>query len=242
MIKLQSVCKNFNLTTSKTNLFDFLTKLFRPKDDNLFFALKNIDLNIEEGGVYGVIGKNGSGKTTLLKVIAGILRENVGTVEVSSQPVYVSGFSNGINRNLTMLDNLYIIGTLNGLARSDIALKIEEIIEFSDLRDFVNVPLYKFSTGMISRFSFAAMIFTLPESPEILLLDEVIGAGADASFQEKISSKIRDYIQSSKLVLVVSHNTNYILDNCSNIIWLDKGEVKMIAGCEVVTDYLESLK
>ncbi len=241
MINLQNVSKKFYIG-NKINFFVFIKNLFNSERNDVFYALNNVNLKIKHNGVFGVIGKNGSGKTTLLKIIAGILSPSKGDVSVSSQPVYISGFSNGINKNLTMSDNVYIIGTLNGISKNEISKKIDQIVEFSELQEFINVPLYKFSTGMISRFSFAAMIFTLPESPEILLLDEVIGAGADASFQDKITSKINEYIKSAKLVLVISHNINYILKNCENVIWLDKGEIKEIGGKEVVTNYLESLK
>ena len=190
MIRLNSVSKIFDLHTAKNGSFEFLQFIFNSKKNVDFFALKNIDLEITQGGVVGIIGKNGSGKTTLLKIIAGILSSSSGTVEVDSEPVYLGGFSSGINKNLTMLDNIYIIGTLNGLSKNEIENKINQIVEFSELEDFLNVPVYKFSTGMISRFSFATMIFTLPESPEILLLDEVLGAGADASFKDKIYIKI----------------------------------------------------
>jgi ABC-type polysaccharide/polyol phosphate transport system ATPase subunit len=242
MIKLKNVTKLFNLKYSKYGMLGFIVNSFKVGKDDQFYALKNINLEIDEKEIVGVIGKNGSGKTTLLKILAGVIHPNIGSVETYAQPVYLSSFSNGINRNLTMLDNIFIIGTLNGLNKNQIKEKVKEIVDFSGLENFLNVPLYKFSSGMFSRFAFASMIFTLPKSPEILLLDEVLSAGSDDFFKEKIENKIKEYINSAKIVFIVNHNSNYILNNCSKVIWLENGEIKKNGGKEVVKDYLESLK
>lgn len=240
MINLNSVSKKFNLYNKKTGLFGFLGGLFF-KNKEIFFSLDKIDLNLSQPEVIGVIGRNGSGKTTLLKIIAGILEPTSGNVSLSSEAVYLSGFSTGINKNLTMLDNIYLIGVLNNLSKREIEKKIKDIVEFSELGEFINVPLYKFSNGMFSRFAFSATIMTLPNNPEILLLDEVIGAGSDAVFKKKIENKIDEYIKSSKIVMIVNHNSNYILNKCSKVIWLEDGKVKKIGDTSIVKEYLESL-
>lgn len=243
MISLNSVSKKFILENSKMGSLDFLKKILNSEKKEELFSLNEVSLNVNVGEVVGVIGNNGSGKSTLLKIIAEILSPTKGKVNVVKNAVYISGFSNGINKNLSMLDNIYIAGTLNGLSIKEIKLKIPEIVEFSELKDFLFVPLYKFSTGMVSRFSFATMIFTLPQDPEILLLDEVLGAGADASFKQKIYNKIDAYIKSAKVVVVVSHNLQYVLKECSRVVWLDKGIVIKDGNPEdVVKEYLEFLK
>lgn len=241
MIKIDNVSKYFCLNRFNGGLFSFILSFFRDGDDK-FYALKNINLEFNEVDVVGVVGRNGSGKTTLLKVVAGILEPSSGCVNTTSRPVYLSSFANGLNKNLSMVDNIFIMGTLNGLSNSEINSRVSKIIEFSGLEDFKEVPLFKFSSGMFSRFAFSSMIFTLPESPDILLLDEVLSVGTDDFFRQKIEDKIKEYIKSAKIVFIVNHNSNYILEKCSKIIWMESGEIKKIGGREVVKDYLESLK
>ena len=241
MIKITNVSKYFYLNRFKSGLFSFILSLIRRNNDK-FYSLKNINLDFKEGDIVGVIGRNGSGKTTLLKIIAGVLEPSEGYVSTVSKPVYLSSFANGLNKNLSMIDNIFIIGTLNGLSNSDIKSRVNKIIEFSGLENFKDVPLYKFSSGMFSRFAFSSMIFTLPESPDILLLDEVLSVGTDDFFKQKIEDKIKEYIKSAKIVFIVNHNSNYVLEKCSKIIWIESGEIKNIGGNEVVKEYLESLK
>lgn len=242
MIHLNSISKNFHIDKKRRNSLNFFHYLFERNED-LYVALKDISLELKEGDILGVVGKNGSGKSTLLKIISGILAQTSGQLKICGSVVYLSGFYNGINKNLSMRDNIYIIGTLNGLSKKQISQKIETISEFSGLEDFIEVPLYKFSNGMISKAVFSITIFTLPKAPDILLLDEVLGAGTDESFKEKALNKIEEYIESAKVVVIVNHNSSYILKKCSKVMWLEKGETKMLGNTdEVVKNYLDFIK
>jgi len=215
---------------------------FKFKKEN-FLALKNINFELKEGEILGVIGKNGSGKSTLLKIMSGILKPTLGDVHIDGQVVYVSGFYHGMNKNLSMRDNIYIIGTLNNLSKEEINQSIKEIIDFSEIQDFLDVPLYQFSSGMITRLALTTNLFTLPKSPEILILDEALGGGLDDHFRDKALNKINEYIKSAKITIIASHNLNYLLNQCSKILWIDNGEAKDIGEPKkIIQSYSEFLK
>jgi ABC-type polysaccharide/polyol phosphate transport system ATPase subunit len=243
MINVHQVSKNFIVRERKNSSLEFLASIFTKTNKKVFCALEDITFSLEDGEVLGILGRNGAGKSTLLRVIAGILKQTSGTVECAGDVVYISGFSNGMNRNLSMIDNIYLIGTLNGLSKTEINNKVDEIVDFSDLEDFLFTPLYQFSTGMLARLTFSISLFTLPTAPDILLLDEAIGAGSDESFREKLVQKIEEYINSAKTVIIVSHNKHYLLENCDKIMWLHKGKKKMCGDPdEVITAYSEFVK
>ncbi len=244
MIKLNSISKSFyDNSKSKSSALSFLNNLFPKNNLNKIHALKNISFEITEGDVLGLIGKNGSGKSTLLKVIAGILKPTSGEIVTEGNVVYLSGFYHGMNKNLSMKDNIYIIGTLNGLRREEISSVVNQIAEFSELANSIDTPIHKFSNGMTTRMALATTIFTIPKSPDILLIDEALGGGLDESFKEKSLKKIKEYIDSAKIVVIASHNSNYIIENCPKALWIDKGEIKMIGNtAEVVSEYRKSIQ
>lgn len=224
MIELKSVSKKFRLNKTKKSFMNFVENFFSKTED--YLALKDVSFVLKKGEVLGVIGKNGSGKSTLLKIIAGILKPTEGELNVVGDVVYLSGFYNGMNKNLSMRDNIYIIGTLNGLSKKEISERIDDISKFSELSEFIDASLFQFSNGMLTRLGFSTTLFTLPKNPSILILDEALGGGLDESFQEKALSKINDYINTAEIVLVASHNLNYILNKCSKVLWIENGEVK----------------
>lgn len=234
MLKVNSVSKIFLVNKNKKSFLNFITNLFDTREK--FVALKNINLSFENKEVIGLVGKNGSGKSTLLKIIAGILKPTEGRVVLGGDVVYLSGFYNGINKNLSMRDNIYIIGTLNGLSNYEISEKIKDILNFSELNDFIDIPIHKFSNGMLMRAAFSITIFTLPFSPDILLLDEILGGALDNFFKEKATAKIQEYIDSAKLVIIASHNLNYLSKNCSKVVWLERGSVKMFGNSNEILE------
>lgn len=238
MIKLNSVTKKFYLESRKSGLLVFLTNLFKSTSKECRLVLNNASLDLQNSEVVGLIGKNGSGKSTLLKIISGIVKPTSGNLLVEGDVVYLSGFYNGMNKNLSMKDNIYIIGTLNGLSKNEITNRLKIISEFSELSEFIDTPLYKFSNGMIARLAFSTTIFTIQKSPEILLIDEALSGGIDESFKEKLLQKIHEYIESAKTVIIASHNLNYVSKMCSKTIWLHNGKVKMFGNTnDVVSEY-----
>jgi ABC-type polysaccharide/polyol phosphate transport system ATPase subunit len=240
--EIYKYCKPKNLYL--VDLFDGSVTSGDVNGENIekIHALKNISIELKDKEVVGLVGKNGSGKSTLLKVISGILKPTSGDLLVEGEVFYLCGFYHGMNKNLSMRDNIYIIGTLNGLSRNEITTKVKEIAEFSEISKFLDTPIHKFSNGMVTRLAFTTTIFTILKSPDVLLIDEALGGGLDDSFKEKSIKKIKDYIDSAKVVVIASHNSNYILENCSKVIWIDNGEVKKIGSAEdVILEYRENL-
>lgn len=199
--------------------FDLLLKRNREKQE--FWALKEIDLTAYKGEVLGIIGSNGAGKTTLCRVISEILRPDSGEINVKSQVSALLSMGTGFNPNLTGKDNIYLNGMMMGLSKREMKSYLEEIIEFSGLKEFINQPIKKYSSGMKSRlgFSIAAMI-----EPETLVLDEALNAG-DREFGARASKKMKELVSKANMVILVSHNIKVIEKNCDRGIWINKGTI-----------------
>lgn len=189
-------------------------------------VLKNIFFDVCSGEVVGVIGKNGSGKSTLLRIIAGIYEPNEGSVKTLGRVDYLSGFSNGLSMKLTMEENVYLMGSMMGLSQKDVRKKFKDIVEFSGLKDFVYTKVYQFSSGMVTRLAFSVAIHCLEHSsPDILLLDEVFGAGGDIDFEEKAQKKMAEFVRGGATVILASHNLKIVEENCGRVIQIDKGKI-----------------
>ncbi len=243
-ITLQKAGKKFNLNLARKEsaLFrclNFFSSKDRNKDE--FWALRNITLNPRKGSIVGLIGKNGSGKSTLLKMIAGIYQPDEGMIKTEGEIVYLTGFGQGIMPKLTMKENIYLIGTLLGLNKKEIDEKYEEIVEFSELKNYENSKIYQFSSGMVSRLSFSTTILCLKrKNPEILLIDEALDAGADLSFKNKALEKIEELIKGGATVIMASHDLATIEKYCDMVLWLEKGEVvKKSLPAEVIPEYIK---
>jgi len=213
----------------KANIF----KIWRKKE--IFTALKNINLKIEKGSVIGIIGRNGSGKSTLLKTIAGIFSPDTGTVDIKDNSVALLSIGLGFKPDLSGYENIILSGLLLGFTREKINEKINEIIEFSELGDFIYKPVRTYSSGMHSKlaFSITALLDT-----DILLIDEVLSVG-DMSFRQKSYNKMKEIIKDkNKTILIVSHSLSTIKEICSKTIWLEKGQLIDFDNTEkVVKDY-----
>ena len=190
-IIIDNLSKKFlrDYTKNEGILFRMLSFL-NEGEKRAFSVLKDISFRVKSGEIYGVIGKNGSGKSTLLRIIAGIYKPDDGVVKTNGEAVYLTGFDHGIQRKLTMRDNIYLLGFLRGLSKKEINEKFEEIVNFSGLKEFLDAKVYQFSTGMINRLSFSITIFCIAhKNPDILLIDEVFSAAADMDFKEKYVNK-----------------------------------------------------
>lgn len=243
-IILEDISKTFTLNYIKTEsaLFRILY-MFNKDTKKEFNVLNSINLRVKEKEVLGVIGKNGSGKSTLLRVIAGIYQADSGTVETNGKVVYLSGLTNGLHEKLTMKENIYLMGSILGLSQEEINGKFKSIVDFSELKDFVDVKLTQFSSGMILRLAFSITIFCVAHSkPDILLLDEVFGAGGDEKFKQKSLAKMEELIKSGAAVVLVSHDLDIIKKYCDRVIWFDNGEIKKEGLPEkIISDYLEKI-
>ena len=246
MIKIENVSMKFNLGVEKDNsLKQMFIKILsfnrkKKKKKEYFWALKNIDVDIKKGEVVGIIGSNGAGKSTLLKVVSGVYKPTKGsvTVEGSISPMIELGA--GFDGELTARENIYLNGAILGYSKQFIDEKFEEIVEFSELRDFLDVPVKNFSSGMTAKLAFSISTVV---NPEILIVDEILSVG-DIKFQEKSKTKMMSMINGGTTVLYVSHSLNSIKSLCTKVIWLDHGEVKMIGDTKKVCEkyYKETME
>lgn len=206
-----------------------------PPSKAEFWGLRGINLRIEEGDRLGIIGHNGAGKSTLLKVISRIYKPIEGTVFVSGRVVPLIEIGAGFNPELTGRENAFLNGAIIGIPRKTIQSRLDSIIEFSELRDFIDMPVKYYSTGMYLRLAFT-LATEIP--PEILILDELY-AGGDAVFIEKANKRLEEFVNRSKILILVAHNLEYVKRFCNKAIVLDHGEIK-VAGKpdEVIERYL----
>jgi lipopolysaccharide transport system ATP-binding protein len=204
-------------------------------------VLQNINLKIPNSKVIGLIGKNGSGKSTLLRIIADIYQPTSGKVSTQGHLVYLTGFNFGLMPKLTMKENIYLIGSLQGLKKKEISERIDEIISFSNLEKYVNTKVYQFSSGMVSRLTFSATIFCIKyKYPDILLIDEALDAGADINFRNRAIEKMEEIINGGATVLLISHNLETIEKYCKETIWLNNGGVfKEGITSEIIKEYIK---
>lgn len=195
-----------------------------------FWALRDVSFSLEKGDALGIVGYNGSGKSTLLKTIAGILKPTKGSVHTYGKIAPLIELGAGFDFDLTAKENIYLNGAVLGYNRDFMNSKMDYIINFSELHDFMEVPVKNFSSGMVSRLGFS--IATIIE-PEILILDEVLAVG-DFRFQEKSLARTKEIIATGATVLYVSHSAAQVQKICSRVIWLDKGKIVMDGDTESV--------
>lgn len=241
MIKVENVSMRFNLGIEKGfSLKQFFVDLGNPKKrkekkkiNNDFWALKDVDFSVKKGEVIGFIGSNGAGKSTLLKVIAGVMKPTKGKVYVGGNICPMIELGAGFDPQLTARENIYLNGAVMGYTKEFIESKFDEIVEFSELKDFLEVPVQNFSSGMVARLAFS--IATIVD-PEILIVDEILSVG-DIAFQAKSEKKMMSMINGGTTVLFVSHSLGQIEKMCDRVVWLEHGVVQKTGGKEVCQEY-----
>lgn len=241
MIKVENVSMKFNLGIEKGfSLKQFFIDLGNPKKrkekkkiNNDFWALRDVDFSVKKGEVIGFIGSNGAGKSTLLKVIAGVMKPTKGKVLVGGNICPMIELGAGFDPQLTARENIYLNGAVMGYTKEFIESKFDEIVEFSELRDFLEVPVQNFSSGMVARLAFS--IATIVD-PEILIVDEILSVG-DIAFQAKSEKKMMSMINGGTTVLFVSHSLGQIEKMCDRVVWLEHGVIQKIGGKEVCQEY-----
>lgn len=225
-VEVKDVTMIFNMASeSLGSLKEYFISLARHK---LFFeefrALKNISFDVHRGEVVGLVGTNGSGKSTMLKIIAGVLEPSEGEVKVHGNIAPLIELGAGFDPELSARENIYLNGALLGYTKEFIDANFDGIIEFAELKDFVDMPLKNFSSGMVARIAFA--IATITE-PDILIVDETLSVG-DVFFQQKCERRIQHFIESGDVtVLFVSHSMEQVERICQRAVWIEKGDLRM---------------
>ena len=204
-----------------------------------FHALKDVSFEIKRGETFGIIGKNGSGKSTLLKIIAGVLTPSGGNLEVKGKVSALLELGIGFNPEMTGRENIYFSGTIMGYSREEMDAKVDDILAFADIGDFIHQPMKTYSSGMFIRLAFAV---ATKVDPEILVIDEALAVG-DIFFQSKCTLLMKKMIDSGVTLLYVSHDTSSVTSLCRRAIYLENGMMKTIGEAIRVTDqYLKDMR
>ncbi len=234
IINAKHVSMKFNLSSEKFDNFKeyFIKMVKRQVSYDEFWALKDVSFTVRKGESLGLIGLNGSGKSTMLKTIAGVLKPTKGKVQVFGTVAPLIELGAGFDMDLTAHENVFLNGALLGYSREQMNHYYDDIVSFSELESFMNVPVKNFSSGMISRLAFA--IATIG-TPDILICDEVLSVG-DFRFQQKCEERIQRMIDQGTTILFVSHSIEQVKKICNKILWLDHGHVKMFGDAEEVCD------
>lgn len=211
---------------------------FRRKKPELFWALKDVSLQVREGEVLGLIGRNGSGKTTLLKILSRITRPTEGWAEIHGRVGSLLEVGTGFHPELTGRENAYLSGAILGMSKQEITRKFDEIVSFAELEQFIDTAVKHYSSGMYVRLAFAVAAHL---EPEILLVDEVLAVG-DIRFQKKCLGKMGDVARAGRTVILVSHQLNQIRRLCQRVVWLDGGLLRKVGpAAELVSAYEEDM-
>lgn len=238
IIRLENASVRFNLAAQKNRgLKEYLSTLRRRELlFQEFFALRHIDLSVMAGESWGFVGRNGSGKSTLLKLITGILQPYEGTVSVRGHVAPLLELGAGFDPELTGRENVMMNGLLLGMSKKEILDHYDEIVAFSELEKFMDVPIKNYSSGMKSRLGFA--IATCIQ-PEILIADEVLSTG-DQTFRKKCEERMANLLKSNTTLLYVSHSPASVRKLCTKVMWLDAGQIRMCGSTEEVMDAYEN--
>lgn len=238
MIEIHNVSMRFNLAEEKTDsIKEYFMKLASGKlRFNAFYALKNVDFQVKRGEAVALIGKNGSGKSTLLKTLAGVMYPTEGWTSVKGTIAPLIELGAGFDPELTARENIYLNGAILGYNRKCMDQYFEEIVEFSELRSFLDVPLKNFSSGMIARLGFA--IATVIRA-DVLIVDEVLAVG-DFRFQQKCKEKIARLLEEGTTLLFVSHSEDQVKALCPKCAWLDHGKLMAFGETEKVYEEYKS--
>ena len=232
MIEVSDVTMQFRLNNDKIlSLKEFVTTALRGKlQYNKFTALEHISFELKRGQTLGLIGRNGAGKSTLLKIISGILKPTEGCVSCYANVVPMLELGSGFDFDLTGRENVFLNGAILGYSEEFLKGKYDEIVEFSELGQFIEVPIRNYSSGMLARLAFSIATVV---NPDILIVDEILSVG-DVAFQEKSKKRMLHLMGGGTTVLFVSHSIEQIREMCDRAVWLDQGLIKMMGKAEDV--------
>ncbi len=237
MIEVNNVTVNYILGDIKDLSLKefFIRKMKREVITREFCALKDISFHVNKGELLGIIGSNGSGKSTILKVLSGIMQPSKGSISIKGMVAPILELGAGFDGEMTVKENIFLRGALLGYQKEFILEKYEDIIEFSELKEFENVAYNKLSSGMKSKLAFALSSFV---TPDVLILDEVLSVG-DMAFRKKSEKRMKELFASGVTTILVSHSLNQIREMCSSVLWLEKGEKKGMGNTKEICDDYE---
>jgi lipopolysaccharide transport system ATP-binding protein len=238
-ISVDGVSKKFRLERNRpSSIKEAILRIGKTNDADDFWVLRDIQLQIERGSFFGLIGHNGSGKSTLLRLMAGIHRPTTGTIESDGRLSALLELGSGFHPDLTGRENVFLNGAMLGLSRKQMAESMDTIIEFSGIGDFIDEPVKIYSSGMYVRLGFAVAVNV---DPEILLVDEVIAVG-DEEFQRRCMAHMNLLREKGTTIVLVSHNTRLMTELCDTIGWLDHGRLMEVGPSEgVIASYLAAV-
>jgi len=231
VIKVQNLSKVYKLYDKPIDRLKESLHPFGRKYHNEFYALDDINFDVKRGETLGILGKNGAGKSTLLKIITGVLTQSSGTIEVNGRISSLLELGAGFNPEYTGIENIYLQGSLSGHSEKEMDKKLDDILSFADIGEFIYQPVKIYSSGMYGRLAFAVAINV---DPEILIVDEVLSVG-DMRFQQKCIRKMDEFGKKDKTILFVSHDTGTVNRFCDKALWLHEGRVKDYGETEKIT-------
>jgi ABC-type polysaccharide/polyol phosphate transport system ATPase subunit len=228
---------------NKFRILDLFKILFNLKIKNIYdnttkYSLKDINFSVRKGETVGIIGKNGAGKSTLLQIIAGTLKPTNGVIKTNGRITALLELGSGFNPDFTGIENIYLSGSILGISKKDMDSRINSIVDFADIGEYINKPTRIYSTGMLMRVAFSVAIAV---DPDLLIIDEALGVG-DFLFQQKCALKLKELVNKGISLLVVTHDTSFVLNMCRKAIWIDNGKMVFSGGAEeCVRNYMTTL-
>lgn len=240
-IEVKNVTIKFNMAKEKVDsIKEYILKFIKKQ---LFFeeftALNDVSFDVKKGEVFGIIGLNGCGKSTILKIISGIYSPTKGSVKVNGSIAPLIELGAGFDMDLTARENIYLNGSVLGYSKNYIDSKFDEIVDFTELHQFIDVPMKNYSSGMVARIGFAIATIT---DPDILIVDEILSVG-DFLFQQKCEQRINELMKRGTTILIVSHSIDQIKRLCNRVMWLKSGQVVKIGETqEICNEYSHTTK
>ena len=237
VIEVSDVSMRFRMNSDKMmSLKEFVTTAMRGKlQYQEFTALDHVSFTVKRGETLGLIGRNGAGKSTMLKIISGILKPTEGNVVCRGNVVPMLELGSGFDFDLTGRENIFLNGAILGYSEDFLNAKYDEIVEFSELGNFIETPIRNYSSGMLARLAFSVATMV---QPEVLIVDEILAVG-DAAFQEKSKRRMLELMGGGTTVLFVSHSLSQVREMCGRVVWLEYGRVKMGGKAQEVCDAYE---
>ena len=238
MIEVKDVSMRFRLVNDRiSSIKEYaIARLQGKLKYNEFEALKHVSFDVKRGEVMGLIGHNGAGKSTLLKVISGILKPTEGSVLVRGNVAPMLELGSGFDFDMTGRENIFLNGAILGYSEDFLKSKYDEIVAFSEIGPFIDMPLRNYSSGMVARLAFSVATVVVPE---VLIVDEVLSVG-DAAFQEKSRRRMMELMSGGTTVLFVSHDIAQIRQMCNRVVWLESGSARMFGKAQMVCDAYEN--